>query len=65
MIKTVIRSSGNMVIVFDRRGQQIPEYQGRYDEVKERTLKAAPINAVFVHDFTNSGVLREVSREEW
>ena len=46
-IKTVIKSYNGMVIVFDNRGEQIPEYQGQYQEVKEKILNEAPLNAVF------------------
>ena len=28
MIKSVIKTPNNMVIVFDENGEQIPEYQG-------------------------------------
>lgn len=65
MIKTAIRFQNNMVVVFDRKGEQIPEYQGQYEEVKERIQKDAPPDAVFAHGFTDSGELQKVSREEW
>jgi len=42
MIKTVIRSRNNMVMVFDNKGEQIPEYQGYYEDVKEKILADAP-----------------------
>lgn len=38
MIKTVIRAQNGMVMVFDKMGEQIPKYQGQYEEVKERRL---------------------------
>jgi len=31
MIKTVIRCQNDMVMVFDKKGEQIPEYQGQYE----------------------------------
>ena len=65
MIKTVIKFQSNMVMVFDENGEQIPEYQGRYEEVKESILKDAPKNAVFALGFNDAGVLRQVPREEW
>lgn len=65
MIKTVIRSQNNMVMVFDKKGEQIPKYQGQYEEVKEGVLKDAPSDAIFAYGFTNIGELRKVSREEW
>ncbi len=65
MIKTVIRFQNNMVMVFDKSGEQIPKYQGQYEEVKQSILKDASVNAVFAHGFSNAGELRKVSREEW
>ncbi len=64
-IKTVIRFKNNMVVVFDEEGEQIPEYQGQYEEVKESILKDGPPDAVFAHGFTDFGRLLEVPREEW
>ena len=65
MIKTAIRLKNDMVMVFDESGEEIPEYQGQYEDVKESILKDAPADAVFAHGFTNSGKLQEVAREEW
>ena len=65
MIKSVIRCPNNMVIVFDKEGEQIPEYQGQYEEVKERILKDAPPEAVFGYWFNYETDIRTVSREEW
>jgi len=65
MIKTVIRCPNNMVMVFDKRGEQIPEYQGQYEEVKESILKGAPLNAVFGYLSDSEPELRKVSREGW
>ncbi len=65
MIKIAIRLKNNMVMVFDEEGEQISEYQGQYEEVKQSILKDAPPNAIFAHGFTNYGELRKVPREEW
>ena len=65
MIKTVIKCANGMVMVFDKRGRQIPKYQGQYEEVKESILKDAPSQAIFAHGFTDMGELRKVSRAEW
>ncbi len=65
MIKAVIRCPNKMVIVFDERGEQISEYQGQYEEVKESILKDAPLNAVFGHLSDFKPELRKVPREEW
>jgi len=54
-----------MVMVFDKEGEQIPEYQGQYEEVKERILQDAPPTAVFGYLFDFEPELREVPKEEW
>lgn len=65
MIKTVIRCPSDMVIVLDKKGEQLPEYQGQYEGVKERILQDAPINAVFGYLSDSEPELRKVLREEW
>ena len=65
MIKTVIKSNDNMVIVFDEKGEQIPEYQGLYDEVKEKILKDALPETRFVVFPDDGTELKIVPREEW
>ena len=65
MIKTVIRFQKNMVMVFDKLGEQIPKYQGRYEEVKEGISRDAPPDTVFAHGFTDDSELRKVPREKW
>ena len=65
LIKTAIRCPNNMVMVFDGEGEQLPEYQGQYREVRESILGGAPPNAVFGYLSDSEPELREVSREEW
>ncbi len=65
MIKTVIKCPSNMVMVFDNKGEQIPEYQAQYEEVKGSILKDAPLNAVFGYLSDSRSELRKVLREEW
>ncbi len=65
MIKTVIKSQNDMVIVFDKKGEQVPEYQGRYGVVRESILEDAPPDTVFANGFTEAAELRKVSREAW
>jgi len=65
MIKAIIRCLNDMVMVFDKEGEQIPEYQGQYEEVKERILQDAPPTAVFGYLFDFEPELREVPKEEW
>ena len=65
MIKTVIRFKNNMVMVFDKRGEQMPKYQGQYEKVKESILGDALPDTIFALGLTDDGELRKVSREEW
>ncbi len=64
-IKTVVRGANDMVIVFDSDGEQIPEYQGQYEDVRERILRDAPAGASFGRfpDYDNE--LEIVPRGEW
>lgn len=65
MIKTVIRTSNDMVIVFDERGEQIPEYQGPYEEVKDKILRDASPDAIFGHRINSRGETHLRIREKW
>jgi len=65
MIKTVIRFQNNMVMVFDKRGEQIPRYQGQYEKVKGSILGDAPPDTIFALGFTDDGELRKILPEEW
>jgi hypothetical protein len=65
MIKSVIRCPNNMVLVFDEDDEQIPGYQGKYEEVKELILRDAPPGAVFGHWFDYETDIKTVSPEEW
>jgi hypothetical protein len=65
LIKTVIRIKNDMVIVFDEYGEQIPAYQGRYHEVREKILADAPAGSVFNHWFGCSRQLVRVMVEKW
>ena len=65
MIKSAIRFQNDMVMVFNKKGEQVPKYQGQYEEVKGSILRDAPPDAVFAHGFTDDGELRKVLPEEW
>jgi hypothetical protein len=65
MIKTVIKSADGMVIVFDKTGEQVPQYQGRYEEVKLLILRDAPAETRFGCFPDGGQELKIVSREEW
>ena len=64
-IKTVIRCSNAMVIVFDEQGEQISEYQGQYQKVRESILRDAPNDAVFGRFPGGEIELEIVPRQEW
>jgi hypothetical protein len=64
-IKTVIRCSNAMVIVFDKKGEQIPEYQGQYQKVRESILRDAPNDAVFGRFPDCEIELEIIPRQEW
>ena len=65
VIKSIIKTPNGMVLVFDDKGEQIPEYQGQYEKVKPRILKDAPPSAKFSYAFDNETELKAVPREEW
>jgi len=65
MIKTVMRFKNNMVMVFDKWGEQIPKYQGQYEKMKESILRDALPDTIFALGFTDAGELQKVPREEW
>ena len=65
MIKTVIRLRNNMVMVFDAEGEQIPEYQGQYETVKEKVLRDSPAGAKFNHWFGYALKPEVVPEENW
>lgn len=46
-IKSVYLFSNGMVMVFNHDGEQIPDYQGRHDEVVELIAREAPETASF------------------
>lgn len=64
-IKTIIRLRNNTVMVFDAEGEQIPEYQGQYENVRESILRGAPPDAVFTHWFNHADRPKLVSKEDW
>ena len=59
MIKSVIKSEKGMVMVFDEKGEQMPAYQGRYEDVRLKVLVHAPGGTKFFHE-------RDiVARKDW
>ncbi len=65
MIKTVIKCQNGTVMVFDKKGEQVPQYQGQYQEVKESILKDAPSDAIFGYFPNYETELRVVQRDKW
>jgi hypothetical protein len=65
MIETVIRLRNNMVMVFDDEGEQMPEYQGQYEDVKEKILVDAAAGTEFNHWFGNSCEREIVAGINW
>ena len=65
MIKTVIRINNDMVMVFDENGEELPEYQGYYDSVKDNILADAQMESVFNYWFGHSQKPEAVSPECW
>ena len=65
MISEVIRFQGNdMVLVFDEKGEQMVEYQGRYQDARVKILARAPKKAKFYHGTWPQG-RSLVPRKEW
>jgi len=67
MIKLIIRTSNNMVLVFDDEGEQIPEYQGYHNgPLKNKIVQDAPADAIFGHTINSRGETHLVrDREMW
>ena len=65
MIRTAISFQSNIVMVFDAEGEQIPEYQGQYEDVKGSILRDASPDTVFTRWFNCDIEPSTVSREEW
>ena len=65
MIKTVIRLKNNAVMVFDAEGEQVPEYQGQYEDVKGKILRDASTGTVFNHWFGHVFEPEMVPENNW
>jgi len=71
MINEVIRFQNDRVLVFDENGEQMPDLQGRYQDVRVKILARAPKEAKFYHGVwrpllgRHQGLKQEVSRKEW
>jgi hypothetical protein len=65
MIKTVIRLRNNMVMVFDTEGEQVPGYQGQYEDVRDGILRDATSGTVFNHWFGHELKPKTVPAGDW
>lgn len=64
VINQVIKFGNDLVMVFDESGEQMPKFQGRYEEVRAKILVHAPLSAEFFHsDWPVFG--NAVSRKDW
>lgn len=64
MISEAIRFQNGIVMVFDEKGEQMPEFQGRYEEVRAKILARAPKSTRFFHGVWNV-CEHAVQRKEW
>ena len=64
MIQEVVKFKNGMVVVFDEGGEQVPQYQGRYEEVRAKILAHAPKGAKFFHGIWNVSS-NAVPRKDW
>jgi hypothetical protein len=65
VIRTIIRLKNDMVMVFDAEEEEVPEYQGQYEDVKGSILRDAPLDAVFTHWFNHNAEPEIIYREGW
>ncbi|MDD4859118.1 MAG: hypothetical protein PHR56_02820 [Dehalococcoidales bacterium] len=64
-MKIIIRTQNDTVMVFDRTGEQMPKYQGHYQDVRANILRNAPPGAVFQHWSDRMPQAQPVPRELW
>ncbi len=65
MIKTVIRIKNDMVLVFDEDGEEMPRYQGYYDDVKDEIMADVQPGSIFNHWFGYSLKPVVIRRDLW
>lgn len=65
MIRSVIRCRNDMVMVFDENGEQLPEYQGNYIEVKDLILRDVESDTTFSHTVDTGPGFTVVQKEDW
>ena len=52
-------------MVFDENGEQLSEYQGNYDKVKQRIFANASPDTKYIHWFGEAAEPKTVSVEHW
>ena len=55
----------DMVMVFNAEGEQLPGYQGHYEDVKRVILNDAPPATLFNHWFGHATKADAVAKERW
>jgi hypothetical protein len=65
MITSVILWTNGMLTVFDERGQQLPEYAGRFEEVWQRIYAEAPAARWRIGHYRQDGWVSESFRLGW
>ncbi|MFC2071022.1 hypothetical protein ACFLTB_07655 [Chloroflexota bacterium] len=65
MIKSVVRCPNDMVVVFDEKGEQVPEYQGYYGNVRDCILQDTPPDTIFSYLHDREHEFKDIPREKW
>ena len=65
MIASVILWTNGMVTVFDERGQQVPEYAGRFEEMWQRIYAEAPAARWQIGHYRQDGWMSESFTMGW
>lgn len=62
MISEVRKLETGKILVFDEKGEQMPEFQGKYEDVRIKILTRAPRGTKFFHgDWPGN----PVPRKDW
>jgi sRNA-binding protein len=65
MMKKVVRTNRNMVFVFDENGEEMPQYQGTYQDVRDRVMGDARVDTIFTHWYGTSAEPKDIAMESW
>lgn len=65
ILYTVIRWQNGMVMVFDNKGKQMPDFQGPIEEVRDRILRHATAETLFTAGNWLTGTMDLIRREEF